>query len=289
MRPLIALILPMMLHAADPAYVKEVEEFRATRETRLKADDGWLTVTGLFWLKQGQNRIGAGPNNDIVLPPKSAPEFVGIVTLKGETADFQPAPNAGVTLNGKPLSAKATLRSDAEVRPPDTLAVRRLKLLYIKRAPRYAIRLKDNDSEIRRNFTKLSWYPVKEDWRIEAKFIPQPGDAKITFETVVGNKETYESAGFAVFKRDGKEYRLEAAKEDDKLWFVFRDGTSGKTTYGGARQLYAETPRGDKVTLDFNKAYNFPCAFTPYSTCPLPPPQNRLTLPVEAGELDYKH
>lgn len=275
------------LTAADPAYVSEIENFRKDRVARLTADDGYLTITGLLWLKPGPNRIGSAPSSDVVLP-KGAPASAGTLTLNGESSSFEPAAGVAATLNGKPLRGKAGIKSDASGASPDTIGIGRFKLIFIHRDPRYAIRLKDNESEIRRNFVGCNWFPVKPEWRLEAKFVPRPGAAKIQFETVVGTRDTLESAGFAVFHKDGQEHRLEAAKSGDRLWFVFRDGTSGKTTYGGARQLYADWPRNGKVILDFNKAINLPCAFSPYTTCPIPPPQNRLKLPIEAGEMDYK-
>lgn len=274
----------LLLFAADPEYVARIEKFRADREAALKAEDGWLSVAGLFWLKDGANRVGSAPGSEVLLPADASPARAGVFTLRGGAVTFEPVAGAGVTLDGAPLRARTTLRANG----PETIGVGRLKLLLIQRGERLAIRLRDKESELRRNFTGCRWYPVKEEWRIEAQFLPQPGGAKITLETVVGNRETYDSAGFAVFEKDGKQYRLEAARAGNRLWFVFRDGTSGKTTYAGARQLYADAPKDGRVTLDFNRAINLPCAFNPWTTCPLPPPQNRLALAVEAGELDYK-
>lgn len=278
----------LLLFAADPDYVARIEKFRADREATLKAEDGWLSVAGLFWLKDGPNRVGTEPGSDVLLTEGAAPARVGVLTLRGGVATFEPASGASVTLDGQPLRARATLRPDGQGQQPSTIGAGRLKLLFIKRGERFAIRLRDNASDLRRNFAGCRWYPAKEEWRIDAQFQPQPGGAKITLETVVGNKETYDSAGFAVFEKNGRQYRLEAARSGGRLWFVFRDGTSGKTTYAGARQLYTDPPKDGRVTLDFNRAYNFPCAFNPWTTCPLPPPQNRLALAIEAGELDYR-
>lgn len=270
--------------AQEAGYVAQVEKLRAAREASLRAEDGWLSVAGLFWLKEGANRVGSAPGSEVLLPAEASPARAGVVTLRGGAVTFEPAAGAAATLDGEPLRARTTLRANG----PETVGVGRLKLLLIQRGERLAIRLRDNQSELRRNFAGCRWYPVKPEWRIEAQFLPQPGGAKITLETVVGNKETYDSAGFAVFEKNGTQYRLEAARAGGRLWFVFRDGTSGKTTYAGARQLYADAPKDGRLVLDFNMAYNFPCAFNPWTTCPLPPPQNRLALAVEAGELDYK-
>lgn len=278
-------LLAGTLMAADPAYRAEIEKFRKDRAERLTADDGYLTITGLLWLKPGVNRVGSAASADVKLP-QGAPADAGVLTLNGESSTFEPAAGVTATLNGKSISGKVAIKSDASG-SPDTIGIGRFKLLFIFRDPRYAIRLKDNESDIRRNFAGCSWFPIKEEWRLTGKFMPQPGASKIRFETVAGTHDTVESAGFVTFKKDGQEYKLEAAKSGNRLWFVFRDGTSGKTTYGGARQLYADAPRDGVVVLDFNKAINLPCAFSPYTTCPIPPPQNRLKVAIEAGELDY--
>jgi uncharacterized protein len=204
------------------AYVTEVLRYRQQREAALKADDGWLTVTGLFWLREGANHIGSDPSNDVLLPDQSAPGAVGTLTIQGDAASFQTAPQAQVTLSGKPVINTA-IRANG----PDALAVNRLKLL-LKRGTRYAIRLKDNDAQQRRNFVGLSWYPIKEDWRIEAKFVAFPSPSKLVLDNIIGDQEEVESPGYVVFERDGKEYKLQASSSGKGLFIVFRDQTSGK-------------------------------------------------------------
>lgn len=288
MRFLLALLLALPLAAADPAYTAQIEKFRADRETALRAEDGWLSVAGLFWLKPGANRVGAAPGSEVPLDPAAAPAHLGTLTLRGEAATFEPARGASLTLDGAPLRARATLRPDGQGQQPSTLTAGRLKLLFIRRGERFALRLKDNESDLRRNFAGCRWFPVNEAFRFDARFEPSPSGAKITIETIAGNRESYDSAGFAVFSHQGQTWRLEAARSGNQLWFVFRDATSGKTTYAGARQLYTPLPVNGRLTLDFNRAINLPCAFNPFTTCPIPPPQNRLTLALEAGEMDYK-
>ncbi len=192
-----------------------------------------------------------------------------------------------VTRGGRPFEPGA-IRSDADG-APDVLAVGDVRLILLRRGERMALRIKDNRSAIRARFAGLRWYPADASWRIRARFVAYPMPAKLTFDTIVGERETLESPGYAAFERDGEEYRLQAAREKDgSLWFVFRDATSGRTTHGGARQLTADPPEGDAVILDFNKAVNLPCAYIPYATCPLAPPQNRLGLAIEAGEKRYE-
>ncbi len=272
--------------AGDERYRSEVERWRQKRERDLKADDGWLSVSGLFWLRPGETRIGSDPSNDILLPAH-APASVGTVTLAESRTVFQAAPGVTVSRNGRPFT-EGELHSDADS-APDTLAVGDVKLILLKRGDRYAIRLKDNQSPLRTTFAGLRWFPVRDEWRIQAKFVPFPTKTNLVMETIVGCSEETESPGYVTFERDGKAYKLQAAgQKNGSLWFVFRDRTSGRTTAGGARQLYADAPQGDTVILDFNKAANLPCAYIPYATCPLAPPQNRLGLAIEAGERMYE-
>jgi uncharacterized protein len=272
--------------AGDDRYLDEIEQWRQKRETDLKADDGWLTVSGLFWLKPGETKIGSDPASDVLLPPR-APSSVGTLTLADRRAEFRAAPGVALTCNGTAFDG-GPIQSDGDERP-DTLAIGDLKLILLKRGARFALRLKDNQSPQRTSFAGLRWYPPREDWRIQGKYVAYPTPTKLVLDTIVGESEATSSPGYVAFERDGKGYRLQAiAQKDGRMWFVFRDGTSGRTTHGGARQLYADPPRGDSITLDFNKAVNLPCSYIPYATCPLAPPQNRLSLAIEAGELNYE-
>ena len=262
--------------AADSgAYQREIAKFRAERETKLKADDGWLTVVGLHWLKNGINTVGSDPYTDAPLP-KSAPPMVGTIVLSKGKVHFKPA--SGVQLKEMDLKTDVTPQYDR-------LTLGRVKFFVIEREDRFGVRVKDNDSEARRKFTGLRWYPVDPSWKVKAKFTPSPHD--VFFDTEVGVKEKDQSPGYVTFTRGGKEYKLEPVTEDDHLWFVFRDQTSGKTTYAASRFLYVPMPKDGFVEIDFNKAENPPCVFTDYATCPLPTPQNRLQLAVTAGEQMY--
>ena len=262
--------------AADSgAYQREIAKFRAERETKLKADDGWLTVVGLHWLKNGINTVGSDPYTDAPLP-KSAPPMVGTIVLSKGKVHFKPA--SGVQLKEMDLKTDVTPQYDR-------LTLGRVKFFVIEREDRFGVRVKDNDSEARRKFTGLRWYPVDPSWKVKAKFTPSPHD--VFFDTEVGVKEKDQSPGYVTFARGGKEYKMEPVTEDDHLWFVFRDQTSGKTTYAASRFLYVPMPKDGFIEIDFNKAENPPCVFTDYATCPLPTPQNRLQLAVTAGEQMY--
>jgi len=268
--------------SANPAYRAEIEQYREKRVAALKAEDGWLNVTGLFWLKAGENTLGSDTANDIVLPD-TAPAHLGSIRLDHGTSVFT-ASAASVELNGKPVR-QATLHSSGS---PDVLSTGAIQLLLIKRGDdRYALRLRDRNSALRKNFTHIGYYPVREDWKITAKFVPYPSPVKLTFETIIGEREISSSPGYVEFERGGQTYKLLPTTQGTSLFLVIRDRTSGKTTYGAARFLHTELPKDGLVLLDFNKLENPPCAFTPYATCPLPPPQNRLPVAIEAGELKY--
>ena len=273
---LFALVMPIF---ADD-YAHEIADFRAARERSISSADGWVTLAGLSWLKEGLNRVGSDPASEVPLP-SSVPARVGTIILKGGHADFRPAP--GVKIPAQEMKEDSTI-----------LSIGTVKFLLIRREEKFGIRVKDSDAPARREFTHLSWYPVDPAWRIEAKFTPWDKPRTLKFDTVIdGLQEEDSSPGFVTFVRDGREFHLDAVIDDGELFLIFRDQTSGKSTYAAARFLYAELPKNLKtpstVVLDFNKAINPPCVFTPYATCPLPPPQNRLTLAVTAGELMYNN
>jgi uncharacterized protein (DUF1684 family) len=273
----------------DEAYRAEVQKWRADREARLRADGGWLTVAGLFWLKEGPNRFGTDRAGDIVLPDGSAPAKAGVFELRGEQVTVALEPGANGRLGGTPVSGASAMRPDTSG-SRDVLEMGALSLNVIKRGERYGIRLKDKNSAIRKNFTGLRWFDIKEDYRVEARWVSYPQPKPVKVPNVLGQTEAMPSPGYAEFTLDGKPVRLDGVLEDplaEELFFILRDQTSGKETYGAGRFLYADLPKGGRVVLDFNKAYNPPCAFTPYATCPLPPPQNWMPVRVEAGEMAY--
>ncbi|HSD67424.1 MAG TPA: DUF1684 domain-containing protein [Vicinamibacteria bacterium] len=274
---------------ADEAYRAEVRKWRADREARLKADGGWLTVAGLFWLAEGPNPFGTDPSGRIVLPEGSAPAQAGVFDLEGGRVTVSLSPGATGRIGGQRVSRPAAMRPDTSG-PPDVLEMGALSLNVIKRGARYGIRLKDRNSPARKAFTGLRWFDVKEEYRVEARWVSYPQPKPVEVPNVLGGVEPMPSPGYAEFTLSGKALRLDAVLEDpgaEELFIIFRDQTSGKETYGAGRFLYADLPKGGKVRLDFNKAYNPPCAFTPFATCPLPPPQNRMPVRVEAGEMAY--
>ena len=292
-RTLAGLAAVAALGAATPdaAYRAEIAKWRQEREARLKGDGGWLQVAGLFWLKDGANPFGTDPKGKIVLPAGSAPARAGVFDLRGGKVTVRMDPGVEATVDGKPVQT-AALRPDVPG-PADVLKVgTRLSLHVIERGGRLGIRMKDKESPLLKEFTGLRWFPVSEDRRIEARFVPYTPAKKVPVPNILGQVDDLPSPGYAVFTVGGHEVRLDPVLEEPdatELFFIFRDETAKKETYPAGRFLYAALPKDGKVVLDFNKAYSPPCAFTPYATCPLPPKQNRLTVRIEAGEMRSGH
>jgi len=278
--------------AADPSaanYEQSVAAWRTEHETWLKAEDGWLTVVGLAWLKEGVNWVGSAPGSEISLP-KSAPSCVGRITVKNDRVYFTPERGVSVALNGKP--ARASYLKPELASKGDVVSVGSVKFFLIRRENKLAIRIKDNRSAARLQFAGSRWYPVDSSWRVQATYVPWDKPHPLIFETAVGLKEHNQSPGYVRFERNGMEYRLEPVIDENELRFVIRDETSGKTTYSASRFLYADPPKtglrtAGPIELDFNRAENPPCVFTDFATCPLPPPQNRMSMAVTAGEQMY--
>jgi uncharacterized protein (DUF1684 family) len=276
---------------AKPAsYRAEIEAWRGQREARLRAEGGWLSLAGLFWLEEGENAFGTGDANRIVLPPGSAPARAGVFDVRGGRVSVRLEAGVAASVEGRGTAA-GPLRTDASG-SPDVLTVGRLSLHVIERSGRLGIRVKDPESPVRRAFKGLQWYPVDESWRVEARFVPHSTPRTLELADVTGAIQKMTAPGYVVFRRGRDELRLEPVLEEPdakELFFIFRDETSGHETYGAGRYLYTALPREGKVTMDFNKAYSPPCAFTRFATCPLPPRQNRLPVRVEAGEKDTVH
>jgi uncharacterized protein (DUF1684 family) len=266
---------------ATDEYSSSILKWHEERQAKLRADDGWLTLAGLFWLQEGENKFGSADSNEIVLP-KSAPAIAGSLVFKQGKVSLHLTPGTQITLNGKPAQ-------DVELHPDsDKLQSDTVTMYVIKRGEKTGVRIKDKNNKARQEFKGLSYYKTDPKLRIVANFIPYDPPKKIGIPTVLGTVEQEPSPGRAEFVIAGKKLSLEPVEEDaDTLFFIFKDQTAGSETYGAGRFLYTPRPKDRKVVLDFNKAENPPCAFTPYATCPLPPPQNRLAIPIRAGEKKF--
>ncbi len=267
----VAAILSLAAPAADPDWRRELERWRQEREAKLTAEDGWLAVAGLVWLREGENRV----------------ERFGVVELRNGRVTLRVDGGAMVTVDGRP-AREVDMKPDS----PGPATVARAgdrSLNVIRRGGRYGVRLKDKNSKFRREFAGLRWFPADEAYRVNAKLVRHGRPSTIQIANILGQTEPRTSPGYVVFQLGGRERRLEPVLEDSgELFFVFKDPTSRQETYQAGRFLYVPMPPGAELTLDFNKAHNPPCAFNPYTTCPLPPRQNHLTVPVRAGEKRYE-
>ena len=270
--------------APSPDYVHEIDGWRAKREEGLRAPDGWLSVVGLHWLREGTSTIGSAEGSDIRLP-LPAPPRVGTIEFSNGKALIHVAPGVTVRSQDEPVT-ELELHSDKGGKP-DVLAIGPVSMYVIERGGRHALRVKNSESAQRRSFRGLEWYPVREDLRIRARFTPYDPPKTIPIATVLNTVEPMPSPGYVTFHLGGRELRLDPVLEEPdakELFFIFKDMTAGNDTYPAGRFLYAEMPKAGQVVLDFNKAYSPPCAFTSFATCPLPPRQNRLDVRIEAGE-----
>jgi uncharacterized protein len=273
----------------DPvAYQQEIDGWRADRLKRLIGPDGWTTLVGLYWLKPGANRFGSAADNELVLAGDKLPPLAGTFTLDKGVVSFSAAKGADIQSGGKPFSA-GKLGTDTD-KDTTLLTHGSVSFYAIQRVDRYGVRVKDSAADARVHFQGLDFFPLDQQWRFEARFEPYTPMKKIPIINILGMEEDMNSPGALVFDVDGKEYRLDAVLEDGETdyFIMFSDQTSGQQTYGAGRFLYTKPPVNGVTVLDFNKSYNPPCAFSPYATCPLPPPQNRLPLAITAGELKYK-
>ncbi len=269
------------------AYRAEVEAWRSERERRLRDPEGWLTLVGLYWLEPGDNPIGRGAANRVVLASGLCPERAGRIVVQDTMARLVVESEAPIRHAGEPVRTLAL--EDDHDGEPTVLELGSLRFYVIERNGRLAVRVRDLESPALREFGGVEEYEVDPAWRFEARFQAYDPPRSIEVPNITGDTARESSPGALVFRHRGAERRLDVLDADDELFVIFGDETNGRETYGGGRFLYTRKPdeRG-MVVLDFNKAYNPPCVFTSYATCPLPPRQNRLDVRVPAGEKAYE-
>lgn len=275
------------------SYADSIQEWHDRRVERLRAPMGWLSVAGLWWLEPGENRFGSDSTNAIVLPP-GLPGRAGAFFLERvngiEIVRLVPAPQAGVEAGGEPARTMV-LATDVDG-DPTPVTVGRVQLTAIRRGGALAIRMRDPESPRRARFAGIHRFRTDERWRVEAKFVPFQPPAQLAVPNIKDYADTMTVPGELRFQLGGVPCRLYPVLESpdaEELFIIFSDETTGRDTYGGGRFLYAPLPRAGRVVLDFNRAYNPPCAFTPFTTCPLPPRGNALPVGVLAGEMAYRH
>jgi uncharacterized protein (DUF1684 family) len=282
---LVTLSFSMVL--AQPEYdLASLEKFRAEREATLKRDNGWLTVAGLHFLNQGDNRIGSDPSNDIVLDFASVPKHVGVITVNGTAVRVRAADGQSLVINDT-AKTESELHGAFDKQPTDTLQFGPVSFFVHYSGPRLALRVRNLASPLRTNFTGLRWYAPNPTYRSVGTFTPYPERKVVQIPNILGDLEPFNAVGTVTFTLNGVSQTMEAWGSTERLWFVFRDQTSGRTTYPSARFLYTSAVKDGEVVMDFNYAQNPPCAYNPYTTCPLPPAQNRLAIAIDAGEKRY--
>jgi len=270
--------------ASPSTYYTEINSWRSRHEAELRADDGWLTLAGLYWLKDGINTIGRGEDYDVVLTENFKQGKFGEIQFSDGRAVLTVEPGITATVDGKQITS-VELQSD-DPGPPTKVTTGSQTFYLIKREDKFGIRLKDSESAERKNFDGEHWFPVDESYHVTGEFEPFTSEQYIEVPNVLGGTFKMKSPGIVKFKLQGKEVSLQPVIEDEKtLFFIFKDATAGNETYGAGRFLYTDNPVDGRVVLDFNKAENPPCAFTRFATCPLPPAQNRLDIDIKAGEL----
>ncbi len=266
-----------------PAYdARATAEWRTQRERGLRAEDGWLSVVELAFLQPGVNAVGADRTNDVLLPAGTPPR-VGSLVVDGARVRFEPAAGVDVRLKDQPVTAPR------EIGPGDRLQVGRVTFHVHQSGARIGIRVRDPQSPLLSGFRGLKWFGIDPAWNVTGRFEAYSAPRPVTVPNVLGDLEQFQSPGEVALTIGGIPVRLQAISSGRRLWFIFSDGTSNRESYR-IRFLYADAPAADgAVTLDFNRAYNPPCAVNPHTTCPLPPKLNRLSIPIRAGERRTEH
>lgn len=264
-------------------YESQIAEWRQIMEDRLRAEDGWLTLTGLYWLSKGANSVGSDPTNDIPLPD-STPRQIGTLNYDGSSVNLTVTCAEDVLIDGVPAKT-AVLRPDTTEGGATNISIGSVTFFVVKRGDQYGIRVRNANHPLRHSFTGRKWFPVDNAYRVTATFVPHDSPRTIEVMSSAGLLTPMENPGRVTFNLNETLLSLEAFTESkDELWFVFKDGTNAKSTYGAGRFLKARLSPEGLVDLDFNRAYSPPCAFTDYAMCPLPPKQNILPLEIPAGE-----
>ena len=277
--------------AAQVAFQRELDVVRQARVAELTRPDGWTSLVGLHWIDPGAHYVGASAGNGIMLAV--GPAHLGMIDLGKGGIRFVAEKGVAMTLDGQPFTGETILRADDAPAGPSVIAFDEGKgvATVIKRGDRYLLRVKHADAPTRTGFRGIEYWPTSADWRVEGRFVPHPAGKTLEIANIIGTTDAVPNPGAIEFQHGGKTFRIEALDEGgDTLFLVFADRTSGHGSYPAGRFLDVAKPGvGGTVVLDFNQAHNPPCAFTPFATCPLPPPENRLDVAIQAGEKTYAH
>lgn len=270
------------------AYKNEIEQWQIKRAEGLQKENGWLTLCGLFWLKAGENKFGTDSSNTIIFPPGKSPAYAGSIFLTNDELRLKCAKKVIVLCNDSAVSEMKIQSDEIGKASPTIMKLGSLSFHIIKRGEKLGVRVRDKENPSRVNFKGLDYFSIAPNWRFEAKFEPYNPPKIIPIVNVLNQVNDDTCPGAIVFKKDENTYRLDALKDGKELFIIFHDETAGKETYGMGRFMAAPLPNSNNIVIvDFNKAYNPPCAFTEFATCPLPPKQNYLPIRIEAGEKKY--
>ena len=272
-------------HAAtDDNYNASLNAWRAHADEKIRAEDGPLSAVGLYWLHDGTNKVGAYPSNEVVLSSSIAPANAGVIKVDGPTVTFDAADNVVVSIDGQDTK-HVSLQKDGKI-DQNNFKLGRLKFSFVNRELGLAIRVTDPNNPARRDFPGQQWFAADQSWVVEGHFVPFATPKTLVYEAATGGTRTGISPGYVSFTRDGREYRLEVQKTSETGYQAFFfDASTGKATYAGGRVVPIEKLTGDLVKLDFNKAFNMPCAVSPFFNCQIAPQQNHLiALEIPAGE-----
>ena len=279
------LMVATVAAAPDASHRQEVEKWRAKHEADYRKE--YVGLAGLFSLSPGINNVGSASSNAIVLP-RSTPSSAGRFVLTGDRVRFEPQPGVTATLKGMPLAGPIEMKHDEAKDGPDEIQVSGIGLWVHLSGERRTIRMRDDRGEVARSFAGFHWFPIDEKYRVTGRFIKDPMPQDVHIPNQLGDDTVYKTEGVVEFTLNGQTVRLRPmTTRPNRFYFIFRDGTSGTETYGTARFLYSDLRSDGTTVLDFNQAYNPPCSFNPFTTCPLPPQENRLKVRIPAGEKDY--
>ncbi len=273
--------------SSDDAYLKEINRWKEKRLERLKSENGWLNLAGLFWLEEGINTIGSDSSNSIIYPDK-APPRLGKYILRNRQFSFVPEPGVEVLMEGKTIE-ELEIKTD-KTGKPSLLETGSLAWFIIERGDQFGIRLRDYEHPAIDQLTHIECYPADPAWKIEAQFEAYEEPRELLIPTIIGTVEKNMCPGILRFNVKGVQQEFYPVAAGKRLFVIFADETNALETYGGGRFLYLQKPdnRG-LVAIDFNKTFNPPCAFTRFATCPLPPRENFLTVRIAAGEKSVDH
>ncbi len=288
MQRLLYLLIPALVTLScqikpDPVYVDGLMKWRQERVDFLKSEEGFVNLAGLYWFNRGKNKIGSAQENDIVLP-EDLPEQLATIEWVENLAIISDSQDQKLLING----LEASLDTIYGVDQPKTLSWKSYRFYVIKRADKLGLRVKNLEHPRLVQPLDIPYYEINEDWKIEGRFEPYDPPKTLMIQNIVGLTYPVESPGRLIFEINGHTYSLDPSMNGEKFYITFGDNTNGEETYGAGRYLYADPPDANGiVVLDFNKAYNPPCAFTEYATCPLPPSQNKLPIAITAGEKSF--